>query len=179
MEGSTDAAFQKTFFDPGVPTILFYDSEIKVTHGKELLENMKLSKKTENRRVFAKCCGTPIAICPDHSHLNLVYSNIITPSAFSKKANSNEIPFPEDVLQNATVCLHASHLETADTDAAKEKYPEMKIVAGAGAPIEIVKIISRLLLLIGMGQRGPGDGFPVGEGKTVGIGYESIPKLMK
>lgn len=174
-EGSSDEAFQKGFFDPAVPTILLYDSEIIVTAGKENLESMKLSEKTENRRVFAKCCGTPIAIAPDHSHLNLVYCSIIKPST---DCGENEIPFPAAIIDHPTVLLHAENLDSI-ADEFKTKHPTMKIIPTLVAPVEIFKILARLGLLLGMGSRGPGEGFPLGEGKTIGYGIESIPKKMK
>ena len=55
----------------------------------------------------------------------------------------------------------------------------MKIIPTIVAPVEISKIVFRLLLLLGMGARGPGEGFVLGPEKEIGHGYESIPKLMK
>ena len=148
-EGSSDAAFQNEFFDPAIPTLQLYDSEIQITAGKVHLEHMKLSKKTENRRVFAKCCGTPIAICPDHSHLNLVYSNLIKPTK-DWNCKENEIPFPTSVIEQFGVCLWANKLSKISEDH-KKKYPTMKIIPTIVAPVEISKIVFRLLWLLGMG----------------------------
>ena len=153
-----------------------YDSEVKVTTGTENLEHMKLSKKTENRRVFAKCCGTPIGIAPDHSHLNLVYTNLLSPV---KDCKEDEVPFPESILHNATTLFFASRLGESCKKEAASKHPEMRVVPTVVAPRHILAIVARLLLLIGMGARGPGEGFPVGEDKKVGIGYEAIPKQMQ
>jgi hypothetical protein len=159
--------------------VLFYDSEIKLVEGHDQLEHMKLSKRTENRRVFAKCCGTPLAICPDHSHLNLVYCPVVKPLE-AKACAEHEIPFPERVLDQPTVLLLAYHLgDDATNQETKSKHPNMKIVPHHFAPLSILSILSRLILLIGMGARGPGKGFPVEGDKKVGIGYEAIPKQMK
>ena len=176
-EGSTDEAFKKGFFDPAVPTLQFYDSELVVAAGKEHLEHMKLSTKTENRRIFAKCCGTPIGISTDHSHMNLVYSNLIKPTK-DGECGENEVPFPTTVIGQFGVCLHAENLG-AFPEEYKKKHPTMKIIPTTVAPVEIIKILSRLALLIGMGARGPGEGFALGSEKEIGYGYESIPKQMK
>jgi hypothetical protein len=159
--------------------VLFYDSEIKVVEGQDQLEHMKLSKTTENRRVFAKCCGTPLAISPDHSHLNLVYCPVVKPLE-AKACAEDEVPFPEPVLDQPTVLLLAYRLgEDATNQETNVKHPNMKIVPHHFAPVSILNIVSRLILLIVMGARGPGKGFPVEGDKKVGIGYEAIPKQMK
>ncbi|KAL3938488.1 MAG: hypothetical protein SGARI_001727 [Bacillariaceae sp.] len=170
-EGSSlPPAFQKGFFDPGIPTLLLYDSEIVVAKGKEHLESMKLSPKTENRRVFAACCGTPIAIAPDHQHLNL-------------NCKENEVPFPSSVIDTPTLIVHASHImDTMDKDKeaqVSKKHPTMKIIPTVVAPLEILKIINRLLLLLVLGDRGPGQGLPMDSDKTLGIGIESVAEKMK
>ena len=136
---------------------------------------MKLSKKTENRRIFAKCCGTPLAISADHSHLNLVYSNLIKPIN-DWNCKENEVPYPTSVCAQYAVCLHAENLGNIP-DEYKKKYPTMKIIPTLVAPVTILGILGRLVLLMGMGSRGPGQGLYLE--KEIGIGYESIPKLMK
>jgi hypothetical protein len=177
--GSTDSTFQKSFFDPGVPTVVFYDSEIQVVQGQDQLESMKLSQRTENRRVFAKCCGTPLAISADHSHLNLVYCPVVKPVE-AKACAQDEIPFPQSILDQPTFLVLAHRLGDAATNQqTKTKHPNMKIIPHHFAPVSILSMVCRLLLLIGMGARGPGKGFPVEGQKKVGIGYESIPQQME
>lgn len=176
--GKSDKAFRKSYFDPGVAQVLFYDSEVDIIQGSEYLEHMKLSAKTENRRVFARCCGSPISVSPDHSHLNLVYCSVVKPTP-EKDCGDTEIPFPAKVLDEPTVLLHAGSLDDSAATVDKTRHPDMQVVSGAFAPATIFSIISRLILLLGMGDRGPGKGFPVAKGKEVGIGYDSIPVQMR
>ena len=177
-----DTTYQKPFFDPGVPTIVLYDSEINVVEGQEHLQHMKLSKKTENRRIYTTCCGTPLGISADHSHLNLIYCPVVKPLDFLDcDKDKNEIPFPHEVLEQPSMCVLASRLDLDDqndgandfADVYKTKYPNMKYIKDHFAPKEILKVAGRLLLLIGMGTRGPGKGFVIDD-KEIGIGYESI-----
>jgi hypothetical protein len=160
--------------------MLFYDSELSVTRGKEHLESIKLSIKTENRRIFASCCGTPIAIAPEHSYLNLVYSNLIR-SVPQMSCQEKEVPYPMSVVRSYNLVLHAENLNL-DENATKDiqsKHPSMKIIPTVVAPVEISKILGRLVLLLALGSSGPGEGFPMGQGKAIGYGIESISKKMK
>ncbi|CAB9520270.1 expressed unknown protein [Seminavis robusta] len=175
-EGSTEDAFQESFFNPGVPTILFYSSEIKLVSGKELLAHMKISPKTENRRVFTTCCGTPLSISPDGSPLNLVYCPTISPLT---DCGENEVPFPREVLDKPTLCFHGRKFLEDPASQVKAKQPQMTVIAEHNAPKFVLGMIGRLLLLVGLGAKGPGEGFPVEDGKTVGIGYEAITKSMR
>ena len=59
------------------------------------------------------------------------------------------------------------------------KHPDMVIVPTVVAPIAIGKIVARLLLLLVLGERGPGNGFPVSTGKTVKIGYDTIVETLQ
>ncbi|CAB9523411.1 expressed unknown protein [Seminavis robusta] len=175
-EGSTDDAFQNSFFNPGVPTILLYSSEIKIVAGKEYLEHMKLSPKTDNLRVFTTCCGTPVSVSSESAPMNLVYCPNIHPST---KCGQNEVPFPKDVLDKSTLCFHGARFLKDPPSLAKAEQIQMRVVAEANAPGFILGLLGRLVLLVGLGARGPGEGFPVADGKTVGIGYDSITKLLK
>jgi len=178
-EGSAEQGFKDAYFDPGIPTVQLYDSEISVRRGSEYLEHMKLSQKTENRRVYARCCGTPIAIAPDHSHLNLVYCPIISPVTAGDNEDTDEVPFPAKILNQPTVCLYTARLgQGFNLEQTRTKHPQMQLVSTVFCPSVIASMLGRLALLLVLGQRGPGQGFPVGQGKTVAIGFESIKRTM-
>jgi Family of unknown function (DUF6151) len=149
---------------PGFPCLSLYDSEILVTKGQNLLKSMKLSAKSENRRIHSTCCNTPLAISVDHTSLNLV--NYLFVQTKTNAYDLHEIGFPPDVLIPA-VCLHG---KTAQAN--RKINPEsMKVVPYVDAKY-ILGIISRVLLLLLLGTRGPGAGFPTTG--DIDIGIESI-----
>lgn len=147
---SGSATFDE-FCSPGAPHLLLYDSEIHMVKGQEHLKSMKLSTKAGNRRIYAACCGTPMSVSPDRSHLNMIY----TP-------NLKE----EEVLYEMEVDLPRLP-PRAVFFASKATGP-----APPGTANTLLHCLSRLVVLLFLGEKGPGAGFP-----TVGpveIGLDSI-----
>jgi hypothetical protein len=140
-----------------------YDSEISVTRGQNLVKSMKLSEKTPNRRVYSKCCATPLGVSLDSMGTNLVYPPNITET----NLQPDDIAFPPESLE-PQMCLFSNN-----TRPEKKVFPEdLLLISSAFAPKFIGLYISRLVILLGLGAKGPGKGFPTtGE---LDIGIDSI-----
>jgi hypothetical protein len=112
----------------------------------------------------------------------LVYCPIVKQPNPTTKLAHNEIPFPTSVLEQPALCFHGATLlkddGTVPTEIASQ-HPTMTIIPHHFAPRFIFGMIGRLVLLTGLGARGPGQGFPLAEGKQVSVGVESISKRMK
>jgi hypothetical protein len=143
-----------------------YDSEISVTKGQDLVKSMKLSDKTPNRRVYSKCCATPLGVSLDNMGTNLVYPPNITKTNL---LHPDEMAFPSESLE-PEMCLFSN-----STKPQKKVFPEnLLLIPSAFAPKFIGLYISRLVVLLGLGAKGPGKGFPTtGE---LDIGIDSITR---
>ena len=149
---SGSATFENQFCSPGAPNMVLYDSELHLVKGQEHLKSMKLTTKSGNRRIYAACCGTPMSISPDRSHLNLIY----TPNIQEEEVlDEMEVDLPR---------LPPSAVFFASKGTVRPAPP--------GTETTILHCISRLVFLYFLGEKGPGEGFP-----TVGpveIGLDSI-----
>lgn len=143
-----------------------YDSEILVTKGQKHIQSMKLSKRTENRRCYAKCCGTPLGDSIDHVGINLIYPNLIEKTTVPLEPN--EIDFPMSLL-TPTLCLYADHNKAIGKTVAPDT---MEMIPSTFAPKFISKCLYRVALLAAVGGRGPGKGFPTNG--DIDIGIETI-----
>lgn len=140
-----------------------YDSEILVTKGQDQIQSMKLSKKTENRRIYTKCCGTPLGISVDHVGINMIVPNLIQKT--TAPLESNEVDFP-DIPPEPTLCLYVDNTKAAG----KEISPKsMKLIPSTFAPAFIGICLYRVALLAAVGGRGPGKGFPTNGEVEIGI----------
>jgi len=110
---------------------------------------MKLSKGSDCRRLYASCCGTPLAIQAGPLPWYLFYARNI---------ETGEIP------TKASICVRAQRDAQGD---------DLKIVKGAFAPMLVVTMLSRIVLLAFVGSYGPGTGLPSDCG-PLGIGAASI-----
>ena len=145
---------------PGVDTTILYDSEIQVVRGQSYLQSMKLSPKSDNRRIYSTCCGTPMLISSESAPVNLVY-------CCNMKGEKDGEPSVINVTPSR--CVHAP-----DDAKVPEGSTTTRIAKGTFAPVLILNAISRLLLLTFVGSYGPGSGVPIGEGKEMEIGLDSI-----
>lgn len=144
---------------PGIDTTILYDSEMQVTRGQSYLQSMKLSQNSDNRRIYSTCCGTPILISSESAPVNLVYCCNMKGEKDGEPSTINVTP---------ACCVHAPE---------NSKAPEgskMRIAHGTFAPIFILNTIGRLLLLVFAGSYGPGTGVPIGDGKEMEIGMDTI-----
>lgn len=149
---------------PGNPNMVLYDGEICVDQGKEFIKSMKLSEKTPNRRIYSRCCGTPLGISIDGSGINMV--NYLAIQKCTKKLVENEVDFPPEVLE-PSCCLHGSEAKPEK----KVKPESLKIVPKVEAKFMATHFV-RVFFYAILGTRGPGTGFPtVGE---VDIGIDTI-----
>jgi hypothetical protein len=140
-----------------------YDSEILVTKGQDYIQSMKLSKKTENRRIYTKCCGTPLGISDDRVGVNMIVPNLIKKT--TALLEPNEIDFPNLPLE-PTVCLYADNTKAAGKTISPQS---MKLIPSTFAPGFIGLCLYRVALLAAVGGRGPGKGFPTNGQVEIGI----------
>ena len=174
--GKIPQEYKDQFCSPGVPCLQLYDSEILVKKGHEYISSMKFTAKSDNRRVYASCCGTPLAISIESAPLDLIHPPTMTmvdedDADGNNQTNTNTIPFPTKDLV-PTVCVH-SHNMSEDDPKYHSGPPTMKMAHHENAPGFILYTIGRLIVLaLGIGSYGPGKGFPKNE--PVGIGLDSI-----
>ena len=147
----------KDMGQPGISTTVFYNSELKVLKGQEYLESMKHTEGSNNRRIYSKCCGTPIAISDTGAPLNLVYC-----------CNFKPVEGKEIVNMTPICCFHSRKEDAVPAGS------NIRMINGTVAPRSILEIITRLILLAFVGSYGTGTGIPHGNDKTVGIGLSSI-----
>ena len=137
---------------PGNPNMVLYDSEICVDQGEEFIKSMKLSEKTPNRRIYSKCCGTPLGISIDGSGINMV--NYLVVQNCNKKLEKNEVDFPSEVLE-PSCCLHGSEAKPDK----KVKPESLKIVPKVEATFMASHFL-RIFFYAILGTKGPGYRIP-------------------
>ena len=152
----------REYCTPGVHNAIFYDSELLVAKGASSIRNMKLTKHSENRRIYTSCCGTPLGISIDYTGVNLILSNLVRPVA---RLESNEEALPKLA---PTVCFFSKE--------ANPKYSiepaSIQLIPKRGAPRFILYCLTRMVVLLLVGSYGPGEGFPR---TPLTIGLKSIP----
>lgn len=158
MLAAKKATNSERYFSPGVHLMLFFDQEVHFRKGKEYLKAVKLTKKSANRRLYASCCGTPLAIA-EHGLNHLFAANILS----CEKLQAEEVPLTSTP---PTVCLHYRENRMPG-----ETPRGTKVIPWIVAPRAIGGIIARLIVTAPF-YKGTGNGFPLTE--DLSIGLESI-----
>lgn len=127
--------------------------------GHEYLKSMKLSSNTCNRRIYSTCCGTPMGISLDRTYVNLIYTPNLKEEEVLMEMEVDLSPLPPTAVFYSTQAIPT-----------KPSAPMgMRTGRGNFDTITILHCISRLALLFFLGEKGPGQGFPIIGQVQIGI----------
>uniref|UniRef100_A0A7S2N0G0 Uncharacterized protein n=1 Tax=Helicotheca tamesis TaxID=374047 RepID=A0A7S2N0G0_9STRA len=148
--------------------IFFYDSDITIVKGKDLIAWHKLTPKTDINRFYAKCCRTPLGFHPGESskaHTIALYKPLITPIEDPGKNEIFFVPTPQvGVFRSCAPVGSASH-------------DNVKMRKNGNAPVTLLRYIGRDTIGKIKHKNAKEGGIVVPSEEEIGVGLENLKQV--